>query len=69
MQYDRDGFWSLRPDDQTVGTVLQYRYEFRDRDGKRRREPAYRRVEVIGLEQAIWDHFLAPEFPDGAFLR
>ena len=38
-------------------------------EGSSRREPAFRRVEVAADEQVVWDHWLAPELPDGAFLR
>jgi 4-alpha-glucanotransferase len=69
MQYAGDGFWSLCVDRLAPGSMFEYRYEFRDGQGDSRREPAFRRLEVTGREQVVWDHWLAPEWPDGAFLR
>ena len=68
MRYDGEGFWSLRLDRQP-GSVFEYRYEFRDHEGDVQREPAMRRIEVAGNEQVVWDHWLAPNLPDCAFLR
>ena len=69
MQHDGDGFWSARLEMLKPGSVLEYRYEFRDGGANTRREPAYRRLEIVGDDQVVWDHFFAPELPDGAFLR
>jgi 4-alpha-glucanotransferase len=69
MRHEGEGFWLLRLDGLEPGSVLQYRYEFRDVDGTGRREPAFRQLEVAGNKQVVWDHWLAPELPDGAFLR
>ncbi|MBN1506261.1 MAG: 4-alpha-glucanotransferase [Sedimentisphaerales bacterium] len=69
MQHVGDGFWSLRLDRLEPGSLLEYRYEFRDGRGDGRREPALRRLEITGGKQAVWDHWLACELPDGAFLR
>ncbi len=69
MRHDRSGFWSAQLDGGTPGSALHYRYEFRDSQGNSRREPAWRRIEVVALDQVVWDHFLAPELPEGAFLR
>jgi 4-alpha-glucanotransferase len=69
MQHDGDGFWSVRLETLKPGSVLEYRYEFRDREANARREPAYRRLDILGDNQVVWDHFFAPELPDGAFLR
>ena len=69
MQYLGDGFWTLQLDGLEPNSVLEYRYELRDDRGDVRREPALRRLEVIGRAQVVWDHWLAPELPDGAFLR
>jgi 4-alpha-glucanotransferase len=69
MQYAGEGFWSLRLDRLEPGSVLEYRYELRDDQGDGRREPSLRRLELTGGEQVVWDHWLAPELPDGAFLR
>jgi 4-alpha-glucanotransferase len=69
MRHEGEGFWSVPLNDLAVGSVLEYRYEFQGPDGERRREPAFRRVEVVGDGQYVWDHFFAPELADGAFLR
>ncbi len=69
MHHEGNGFWSVQLEPGAPGSALQYRYEFRDCNGNSRREPVCRRVEVVSSDQAVWDHFLAPELPDGAFLR
>jgi 4-alpha-glucanotransferase len=69
MQYAGEGFWTLQLDRLTPGSVLEYRYEFRDHDGNIRREAAWRRVEVAGDPQFVWDHWLGSELPEGALLR
>ncbi len=69
MNYIGEGFWSIQVEAPKPCSTVQYRYEFHDPEGKSRREPVYRRLEVVAAEQVVWDHFLAPELPDGAFLR
>jgi 4-alpha-glucanotransferase len=69
MQHVGQGFWTLRLDTLEPGSVFEYRYEFRGRDKDGRREPAFRRLEMTGGKQLVWDYWLAPELPDGPFLR
>lgn len=69
MCHDGGGFWSIQLTGIETGATVEYRYEFRDAQGNRRCEPLCRRVAVVEAQQVVWDHFLAPEWPDGAFLR
>ena len=69
MHHDGDGFWSVRLEGIEPGATIEYRYAFEGLDGERRREPVFRRLEVAGHDPVVWDHWLAPELPDGAFLR
>lgn len=63
------GFWSVRLDGAEIGKIIEYRYLCRGTDGNYRREPSFRRLELSPSELVVWDHFLAPELPEGAFLR
>lgn len=70
MWHEGNGFWSIQLDEPRLpGSVLQYRYVCRGLGGDTRREPVFRRVEIVDQDQVIWDHFLAPELPEGALLR
>lgn len=69
LQHVGDGFWTLDLERMEQGSMLEYRYELRDDQDGVRREPAWRRLEVVGRNQVVWDHWLAPELPEGAFLR
>jgi 4-alpha-glucanotransferase len=69
MRYAGDGFWMLRLDGVDPHPAFEYRYAFQGMAGQWRREPVFRRFVMAGLEQVVWDHWLAPELPEGAFLR
>ena len=62
-------FWSLPVADLRPGSVLEYRYQVQSPDGGVRREPVFRRLAVTAAHQEVREYWLAPELPDGAFLR
>ena len=69
LQHDGNGFWSARFEGSEPGCSVQYRYAVRSSTGDIQRESVFRRLHIVGEVQVIWDHWLAPELPDGAFLR
>ena len=68
MLHAGNGWWTLALDGEP-GASIAYRYVFRDDVGSCRREPVFRQVEIIGATQTVFDAWLSPELPDGAFFR
>lgn len=69
MRYAAGGSWTFSLTADSPGTVLDYRYVFRGRDGEILREPAFRRLPLFGNVQAVFDEWFSAEWPEAAFLR
>jgi 4-alpha-glucanotransferase len=69
MEHAGEGVWRLSLEPDGFGGRMEYRYVLRAEGIDCSREPAFRSIAPAPFARRVFDEWLAPEWPEAAFLR